>query len=82
MKKTVVTFVASTFTVGGSERVLSHVISRLPADRFRVNLYFLREAGRVGRELFDAGIGGAEAGACFWAGDGRERGELTGGPSL
>ena len=60
MKKTVVTFVASTFTVGGSERVLSHVITRLPADRFRVNLYFLREAGRVGRELFDAGIGGVE----------------------
>jgi glycosyltransferase involved in cell wall biosynthesis len=46
--------------VGGSERVLSHVITRLPRDRYRVNLYFLKEAGRVGRELFDAGVGGAE----------------------
>jgi glycosyltransferase involved in cell wall biosynthesis len=46
--------------VGGAERVLSHVITRLPSDRFRVNLYFLREAGRVGRELFEAGYGGAE----------------------
>jgi glycosyltransferase involved in cell wall biosynthesis len=60
VKKVVVSFVASTFTVGGSERVLSHLITRLPRDRYRVNLYFLREAGRVGRELFDAGVGGAE----------------------
>jgi glycosyltransferase involved in cell wall biosynthesis len=60
VEKIAVSFVASTFTVGGSERVLSHVITRLPRDRFRVNLYFLREAGPVGRALFDAGIGGAE----------------------
>jgi glycosyltransferase involved in cell wall biosynthesis len=60
VEKIVVSFVASTFTVGGSERVLSQVITRLPRDRFRINVYFLREAGRVGRELFDAGVGGAE----------------------
>jgi glycosyltransferase involved in cell wall biosynthesis len=60
VKKTVVSFVASTFTVGGSERVLTHVITRLPRDRFRVNVYFLREPGRLGRPLFEAGIGGAE----------------------
>ena len=46
--------------MGGSERVLSQVITRLPRDRFRVNVYFLREAGRVGRALFDAGISGAQ----------------------
>jgi len=60
VKQIVVSFVASTFTVGGSERVLSHLITRLPADRFRVNLYFLREAGRAGRALFDSGVAGAE----------------------
>lgn len=60
MKKIAVSFVASTFKVGGSERVLSHVITRLPPDRFRIRLYFLREAGTLGRDLFDAGFTGAE----------------------
>lgn len=60
MKKIVVSFVASTFTVGGAERVTSHVITRLPADRFRTKIYFLRDAGRVGRDLFGAGVDGVE----------------------
>lgn len=60
MKQIAVSFVASTFTVGGSERLLSQVIKRLPRDRFRVSLHFLREAGPVGRELYSAGIEGAE----------------------
>ena len=60
MKQIAVSFVASTFTVGGSERVLSHLITRLPADRYRVRLYFLRESGKLGRALFDDGIDGAE----------------------
>jgi glycosyltransferase involved in cell wall biosynthesis len=60
VKRTVVSFVASTFSVGGSERVLFHVITGLPPEDFRTNVYFLREAGRVGRALFDAGVPGAE----------------------
>lgn len=60
MKHIAVSFVASTFTVGGSERLLSQVIARLPRDRFRVRLYFLRESGNVGRALYHAGIDGAE----------------------
>jgi glycosyltransferase involved in cell wall biosynthesis len=40
--------------------VLSHLITRLPRDRFRSRLYFLEEAGSIGRALFDAGIDGAE----------------------
>jgi glycosyltransferase involved in cell wall biosynthesis len=46
--------------VGGSERVLSHLITRLPADRFRVRLYFLRQSGSIGRALFRGGVQGAE----------------------
>ncbi len=60
MKKIAVTFVASTFNVGGSERVLSHLITRLPEKRFRVRLCFLKDAGSVGRELFQCGIRGME----------------------
>ena len=60
MKQIAVTFVASTFAVGGSERVLSHLIIRLPGDRFRVRLYFLKNAGTVGQSLFQNGITGAE----------------------
>lgn len=60
MKKIAVSFVASTFTVGGSERVLSHLITRLPVARYRIRLYFLRESGKLGRALFTQGIGGAE----------------------
>jgi glycosyltransferase involved in cell wall biosynthesis len=55
-----VSFVASTFTVGGSERVLSHLITRLPRDRFHVKLYFLRDAGKLGRMLFSDGVEGVQ----------------------
>ncbi len=60
MKQIAVSFVASTFTVGGSERVLSHLITRLPGDRFRVRLYFLKNAGIVGQSLFQNGVAGRQ----------------------
>jgi glycosyltransferase involved in cell wall biosynthesis len=49
-----IAFIASTFGVGGAERVMADVISRLDA-RYEPRLYFLREAGTVGRELVAAG---------------------------
>jgi glycosyltransferase involved in cell wall biosynthesis len=60
LKQIAVSFVASTFTVGGSERVLSHLVTRLPGDRFRVRLYFLKNAGVLGQSLFRNGITGTE----------------------
>jgi glycosyltransferase involved in cell wall biosynthesis len=60
VKKTRVSFVASTFAVGGSERVMSELITRLPVADFTTRLYFLREPGPVGRELFRRGVRGAE----------------------
>jgi glycosyltransferase involved in cell wall biosynthesis len=56
VNKISISFVASTFTVGGSERVLSDLITRLPASRFDKKLYFLRDAGKLGRELLETGI--------------------------
>lgn len=51
-----IAFVASTFVIGGAERVTAEVITRLARDRFEPNLYFLRDAGPVGRELMEQGI--------------------------
>ncbi|HXV13402.1 MAG TPA: glycosyltransferase [Candidatus Krumholzibacteria bacterium] len=59
-ERTRVAVVASTFGVGGSERVTADVLRRLDRDRFEVELYFLRDAGVVGRELFREGFGGSE----------------------
>jgi glycosyltransferase involved in cell wall biosynthesis len=58
LDKIAVSFVASTFTVGGSERLLSHLITRLPQQRFRVHLYFLKDPGPVGRSLYQSGVAG------------------------
>jgi glycosyltransferase involved in cell wall biosynthesis len=58
LDKIAVSFVASTFTVGGSERLLSHLITRLPEDRFRIRLYFLKDPGAVGRSLYESGVAG------------------------
>jgi glycosyltransferase involved in cell wall biosynthesis len=55
-----IAFVASTFGIGGAERVIAEVIARLRPDRFAPSLYFLREAGPVGRTLLERGIAGAE----------------------
>jgi len=55
-----IAFVASTFGVGGAERVMYDVISRLSARRYEPYLYFLRDAGTVGRELIAAGVGAVE----------------------
>ena len=52
--------VASTFGVGGAEIVTASVLRRLPRDRYDVRLYFLHEAGTIGRDLYAAGFGGAE----------------------
>jgi glycosyltransferase involved in cell wall biosynthesis len=58
--KIAVSFVASTLAVGGSERVMSELITRLPEERFHKRLYLLREAGPIGGELLRSGIPGAE----------------------
>lgn len=55
-----VAVVASTFGVGGAERVTADVLRRLDRDRFDIELYFLHDAGVVGRELFADGFGGSE----------------------
>lgn len=55
-----IALVASTFDVGGAERVTAGVVERLPADRFEMRLYFLHGAGAVGRRLFEAGFRGGE----------------------
>lgn len=52
--------VASTFGVGGAEIVTGNVLRRLPRDRYDVRLYFLHDAGTVGRDLFAEGFTGAE----------------------
>jgi len=52
--------VASTFGVGGAEMVTGNVLRRLARDRFDIRLFFLHEAGPVGRDLFVDGFDGAE----------------------
>jgi glycosyltransferase involved in cell wall biosynthesis len=42
--------------VGGAERVTADVLRRLPRDRYTTRLYFLHEAGVVGRALIDEGF--------------------------
>jgi len=58
--KIAVSFVASTFAVGGSEHVMLELLTRLPEERFHKRLYLLREAGPIGGELLRSGIPGAE----------------------
>ena len=48
--------VASTLGVGGAERVTADVLRRLSRERFRVELFFLHEAGVVGRGLIAEGF--------------------------
>lgn len=55
-----VAVVASTFGLGGAERVTADVLRRLDRERFHAELFFLRDAGVVGRELFGMGFGGCE----------------------
>jgi len=51
-----VALVASTLGVGGAERVTADVLRRLDPARFGSELFFLREAGVVGRELIGDGF--------------------------
>jgi glycosyltransferase involved in cell wall biosynthesis len=60
VKKIRIAFVASTFVVGGAERVTSSLVFRLPRDRFETKWFFLRGAGELGRELLRAGQPGLE----------------------
>lgn len=60
MKRIRIAFVASTFGVGGAERVTCALASRLPRERFELGWFFLREAGELGRELLDGGEYGVE----------------------
>jgi glycosyltransferase involved in cell wall biosynthesis len=52
--------VASTFGVGGAETVTGNILRRLSRERYDVRLYFLHEAGVVGRDLFAEGFAGVE----------------------
>jgi len=52
--------VASTFGVGGAERVTADVLRRLDRSRFEARMFFLHDAGVVGRELFRDGFAGCE----------------------
>lgn len=71
-----IALVASTFGVGGAERVTAGVLDRLPRDRFETCLYFLQSAGPVGRALFDRGFEGVER-LCKRPRDSRAVGRLT-----
>jgi len=51
-----IAFVASTLGLGGAERVLGNVVTRLPAARFQSRVFLLRDAGVVGRELRGQGV--------------------------
>jgi glycosyltransferase involved in cell wall biosynthesis len=53
-----IAFVASTFVVGGTERVMFELITRLPDERYQNRLFFLKEPGPVGQELLRRGIQG------------------------
>jgi glycosyltransferase involved in cell wall biosynthesis len=55
-----IALVASTFGVGGAEIVTGNVLRRLPSDRYEVRLYFLHDAGIVGRDLLAGGFEGSE----------------------
>ena len=46
---------ASSFVVGGAERVMQELITRLPGDRYESRMFFLKEPGPVGQELLDRG---------------------------
>lgn len=52
--------VASTFGVGGAERVTADMLRRVDRERFHIELFFLHDAGVVGRELFSEGFNGSE----------------------
>ncbi len=52
--------VASTFGVGGAERVTADVLRRLDRARFDTRLFFLHDAGVIGRDLFRDGFSGCE----------------------
>lgn len=60
MEKRRIAVVASTFGVGGAEIVTGNVLRRLPRDRHDVRIYFLHQAGVIGRDLFAEGFEGVE----------------------
>jgi len=60
VEKRRIALVASTFGVGGAEIVTGNVLRRLPQDRYEVRLYFLHDAGIIGRDLFAGGFEGTE----------------------
>lgn len=54
--------------MGGAEIVTRNVLCRLPRDRYDIRLYFLHDAGPVGRELVTAGFESVER-LCGWRRD-------------
>jgi len=60
VEKRRIAVVASTFGVGGAEIVTGNVLRRLPKDRYDVRLFFLHDAGVIGRDLFAEGFAGAD----------------------
>lgn len=55
VEKIRIAFVASSFVVGGAERVMLELITRLPGQKFESRMFFLKEPGPVGQELIDRG---------------------------
>jgi glycosyltransferase involved in cell wall biosynthesis len=60
VEKRRIAVVASTFGVGGAEIVTANVLRRLSRESHDIRLYFLHEAGAVGRELLGGGFDGIE----------------------
>lgn len=56
MKGIRIAFVASSFRVGGAEKVMFDLITRLPKNRHDCRLFFLKDAGPVGEELYQKGF--------------------------
>ena len=56
MSKIKIAFVASTLELGGSERVMFELVTRLPSDRFDCELLLFRSPGPVGAELLAHGV--------------------------
>lgn len=60
MRKIRVAFLASTLDLGGAENVIAELVTRLPRERFDVELFLLKRAGTVGARLLSSGVRGRE----------------------
>ena len=56
MPRTRVSVIASTLAFGGAGNVMFEICSRLPHDRFELQLLYFREPGGIGERLRDRGL--------------------------